>query len=126
MPGTVTIWFGGGRRDVPAFPTPVPGVVIHAGIGPDAGSWCVVHAASGAGVLKLPDPEAALHAALCLGGLADWLLPGTALRALPGLKAAVERMARLLGCYTQTFTGGVVTDVQLASTETATPIGGTS
>lgn len=126
MPGTVTIWFGGGRRDVPAFPTPVPGLVIHAGLGSYAHAWVVVHAASGAMVLRLPDPEAALHAALCLGGLADWLLPGTALRATRGLPQAVERMARQLDCYSLTFGANKhVPDAALASTETA-PIGGTS
>jgi hypothetical protein len=115
---TVSAWLGARRVDVAARPAPAPGLVIHAGLADDPGSWVVAHAASGAMILRLPDPEAALHAALCLGGLADWTLPGTALRGLPGLQAAVLRMARELDCYWLTFfAGATISDAQLASTE---------
>lgn len=75
----------GAPRDIPAWPTGVPGVVV-AEIPPEssscAGMWSVVHARSGLRLpYCLPDPEAALGLALAVADVTDWRLPGEDVRA---------------------------------------------
>jgi hypothetical protein len=113
-----TIWYKEGRVEVDAHPTPVPGLIINENPGAP-GVWVVTHAPSGAAVLKLPDPEAALHAACRLGPLTDWTLPGRVLRQFPALDQAVQALARELDCWTLTFAvgAGAVSDARLAETE---------
>lgn len=78
----------GDIRDIPAWPTGVPGLVV-AQIPRESdrcvGAWSVLHARSGSRLpYCLPDPEAALGLALAVGPFADWQQPGQAVR--PALK----------------------------------------
>lgn len=66
---------------VDAFPTPVPGLVIHRAVNQPGDWWSVSHAPSGTAVSSyLPSPEAALACAADLGRLADWAQPLDRLR----------------------------------------------
>lgn len=114
---TVTVWLPPGTRvEVPASPTPVPGLVVNQDARP--GRWVVTHAGSGAAIFKLPDPEAALHAAIRLGELADWTLPASLMRDLPGLEPRVIALGRELDCWALTVaTSSSVPDDELAEAE---------
>lgn len=59
--------------EVDAYPTPTPGLMVHEAL--LTGGWMITHAASGCGVARFGDPEAALAAATDLGTLADWTRP---------------------------------------------------
>lgn len=113
-----SVWYVDRRIEVDADPTPVPGLIINENPGAP-GIWVVTHEPSGTAVLKLPDRRAALFAADRLAPLADWLLPGSALRGTPGLDHSVQDMACRLDCWELTFQTGssIVSDDQLAETE---------
>lgn len=117
---TIDVWFYGddtGRRvPVTAHDTPVAGLVVNE-VPERPGLWAVTHEASGTAVLTLPGPHAALGAAITLGLVADWTLPGSLLRDLPGLGRSVRKLARELGCYQVTFSVRAVSDDELAATE---------
>jgi hypothetical protein len=81
---TIRAWYLGKPVEVPAAPTPVPGLYVNASP-TGRGGWCVTHAASGGALAISENPEHALGVAITLGGLADWTLPGAELRAIPGL-----------------------------------------
>jgi hypothetical protein len=69
---------------VDAFPTPVPGLLIHQAPNQPGDWWSVTHAASGSAVNSyLPSPEAALGCAIDLGRVADWTQPIGVLRGIP-------------------------------------------
>ena len=112
---TVTVWRGPSRVEVEATPTPVPGLAVR--YDDHAGAWSVTHIPSGAAVLKLADEPAALDAAVQLGPLADWTLPGSTLRLVPGLDKKVWALARELGCYLLSFADPQISDDQLAVAE---------
>lgn len=62
--------------EIDAFPTPVPGLVIHRTFGQPEDVYSVTQQASGAALaVRLPSPEAALGCAIDLGELADWTRP---------------------------------------------------
>jgi hypothetical protein len=74
-------------RDVTAWPTGVPGLVVAAtpeyaaAVLVCLGSWSVVHARSGRRLpYCLPDPEAALGLALAARDVTDWQQPIEAVR----------------------------------------------
>ena len=84
-------------RDVSAWLTGVPGLVIVGG-GADAamcpGAWSVLHARSGKRFpYCLPDPEGALSLAVAIGGVADWQQPGQAVRGIPATRAFLAATA---------------------------------
>lgn len=113
---TVTVWRPSGRAEVPAGPTPVPGLVVaqHG----NRSAWDVVHVRSGLAILKLPDPGAAQDGAVRLGELADWLLPGSQLRDQPGLRDQVLALAHELDCWELTVaTSYPLPDDELAEAE---------
>lgn len=75
---------------VDAFPTPVPGLVVHQAAG-QPGYWAVTHVVSGAALSSyLPSPEAALGCAASLGMLADWT------QSLDCLRGRVPRAGEIL------------------------------
>lgn len=62
--------------EIDAYPTPVPGLVIHRAFGQPDDLYTITQQHSGVGlIIRLPSPEAALGAALELAGLADWTQP---------------------------------------------------
>ena len=62
--------------EVDAYPTTVPGLVIHRTFGQPDDLYTVTQQHSGiAAVSSLPSPEAALGCAADLGELADWTQP---------------------------------------------------
>lgn len=111
------IWLSNGSwPEVDVFPTPVPGLVIYAGLHTQEGKWIVGHSATGGCVLVLPDPEAALHAAIRLGELADWRQPGAALYT-QDIHSQVAGLAKDLGCYELTFSTPSATLEELAAAD---------
>lgn len=82
---TVQIWWNRQLVDVPAWPTPVPGLVVNRDL---AGHWAITHAPSGAAIAFAPGPEEALHAAILLGPVTDWTRSGTSLSADAEVMAA--------------------------------------
>ena len=78
MTRTVQVTLDMSERDltVDAFPTPVPGLVIHEAPNQPGDWWSVTHTASGTAVNSyLRSPEAALACAIALGAVADWTQP---------------------------------------------------
>ena len=89
----ITAPYNDGPREVEAYPTPVPGLLIS----PDAkveGAWCVCHAASGLALADCPDPESALNIAVKLGELADWTKSTRGLRRDRHLRRACQAASR--------------------------------
>lgn len=87
----ITAPYNDGLREVEAYPTPVPGLLIS----PDAkveGAWCVCHAASGLALADCPDPESALNIAVKLGELADWTKSTRGLRRDRHLRRAWQQL----------------------------------
>jgi hypothetical protein len=91
-------------RDIAAWPTGVPGLVV-ARLPREArsceGLWSVLHARSGSRApYCLPDPEAALGLALALRDVTDWQQPGEAVREAMRAEAyqAVARAYRPWRC----------------------------
>jgi hypothetical protein len=94
MPQTIRVVLDMTEQDaaIDAFPTPVPGLVIHAAPNQPGDWWAVTHAASGCAVSSyLPSPEAALACAVDLGRLADWTLPMGLLYGIGGVDAILYR-----------------------------------
>lgn len=89
--------------DVPALPTPTPGLWVGEYDEPRAGRvYHVIHASSGAcAAVRFASPEAALAAAVEFGALLDWSQPAyavqVALDADPGLVRARNDIARHYG-----------------------------
>jgi hypothetical protein len=115
---TVSVWWSGQLVEVTAHPTPVPGLVVHADYS-WPGVWVITHAPSGAAILKLTDPEGALHAAIRLGELADWLDRASILRDKAGLREQVLGLACELDCLELSTCVRAVTDTELARAEAA-------
>jgi len=62
--------------EVDAWPTPVPGLVIHRTFGQPGDAWTITQQHSGVALAAcLPSPEHALGCAMELAGLADWTGP---------------------------------------------------
>jgi hypothetical protein len=78
-------------RDVTAWPTGVPGLVVVPSSAVAAicdGAWSVLHARTGKRLpYCLPDPEGALSLAITIGGVTDWRQPGQAVRDIPATPA---------------------------------------
>lgn len=83
-----------GEKEVPALPTPAPGLWAAT----EDGLYHLVHQSSGiCAAADFPSPEAALAAAVELATLLDWSLPALAVQealdADPGLVRAREEIA---------------------------------
>jgi hypothetical protein len=79
------------ERVVRAGLTPVPGLVVNEDP-VKTGTWNITHAVSGAAIaVMIPDPEAALHVAGCLGGVCDWTMTAQQLAAIGGIANSVVR-----------------------------------
>lgn len=76
-PVRVRLWLSAGARpEIDAYPTPVPGLVIHRTFGQPDDIYTLTHAASGVALAAaMPSPEAALGLAVDLGPYADWTRP---------------------------------------------------
>ena len=62
--------------EIDAWPTPVPGLVIHRSWGQPGDVWTITQQHSGVALAAcLPSPEHALSCVLELAGLADWTRP---------------------------------------------------
>jgi hypothetical protein len=72
-PLRVTVHRVHGQDEIDAYPTPVPGLVIHEALGEDG--WSLTHVRSGTQIARFADPEAALACAIDLGPLGDWTNP---------------------------------------------------
>jgi hypothetical protein len=98
-PVMVTSATKAGLVTLPCYPTGVPGLLVRQ-TPPGyrcAGKWRVIHARSGSALSWcLPDPEAALGAALAAADVTDWQQPIDVINAVAGTGAVV----RALSAYT--------------------------
>ncbi len=90
---------GGSVEPVPAWPTPVPGLVIAAPLHDSDPEWTLHHVRSGCGVFAVTEAggcEVLAAACLDLAGI-DWTRSGADLKADAAVTAAVDRVRERWG-----------------------------
>jgi predicted RNA-binding Zn-ribbon protein involved in translation (DUF1610 family) len=104
---TATIVTSKGTKRITAYPSGVPGLVVHREVGDKPQGWAVTHEPTGLG---LPDPGCdldrkadAIKWAKALGTLTDWTAEATA------IKAAVNR--RMINAATEDYHGALPSEI---------------
>lgn len=88
LPMTLT---SGATAEIPAWPTPVPGLLI--GLRP-LGGWVIAVESHRSAIAMFADPEAALACAIEIGPLARWENAGDGRLAMP--RAVIDEVARIV------------------------------